>query len=167
MSDFCLKLRAQTLLHSMVLGLDYGELALVVGAGAVLFGPKDLPKLSRFSGKIVGWAVGYLQHARGHIQEIGGTSELARIHQEMQVSHAETLPSSGKPLVNFKLQTQWGEIDCYMPQYRLLDFECMRVWHSKECGDGLWMIFSCCIVCRQLCMSCTQLEMKCVKVPEY
>lgn len=85
----------------MVLGLGYGEIALVVGAGAVLFGPKDLAKLSRFSGKVVGWAVGYLQHARGHLQEMGGASELAKMHHEMQVRDTSIWPVSQEILVSW------------------------------------------------------------------
>ncbi|GMH41836.1 hypothetical protein BSKO_09746 [Bryopsis sp. KO-2023] len=68
----------------MVLGLGYAEVIMVVGVSAMLFGTKDLPKLAKFGGRGVGWAVGYLQQARGHLQEMGGTSEMVKIHREMQ-----------------------------------------------------------------------------------
>lgn len=73
----------------MVLGLGYGELVLLMGAGAVFLGPKDLVKISGHVGRAVGWTVGYLRMARGQLQDIGAASEMARMQLEMQVTASD------------------------------------------------------------------------------
>lgn len=70
----------------MFLGLGYGELILLIGTGSMLLGQKDLVKISGYSGRVVGWMVGYLQLARGQLQDIGAASEMSRMHHEMQVN---------------------------------------------------------------------------------
>jgi Sec-independent protein translocase protein TatA len=43
---------------------SWGEIAVVLGAGALLYGPKDLPRVARAAGRMVGGTVAFLKKVR-------------------------------------------------------------------------------------------------------
>ncbi|KAJ4963029.1 hypothetical protein NE237_022968 [Protea cynaroides] len=51
-------------------GISYGELFLLLGATAALIGPRDLPIIARTAGKLAGRAIGYIQLARGQLENV-------------------------------------------------------------------------------------------------
>ncbi|CAM6019387.1 unnamed protein product [Sphagnum balticum] len=73
----------------MVLGLSWGQLALVLGASVALFGPKDIVLIGRAAGKLTGKAVGYIQTARGQFDPILQRSEINTVHKELQETMAQ------------------------------------------------------------------------------
>ncbi|KAG0612913.1 hypothetical protein M758_6G062000 [Ceratodon purpureus] len=73
----------------MVFGFSWGEVALILGASAALFGPKDIVIIGRAAGRMTGKAVGYIQNARGHIAPIMQRSEINTVHKELRETMAQ------------------------------------------------------------------------------
>jgi len=73
----------------MVFGITWGEVALILGASAALFGPKDIIIIGRAAGRLTGKAVGYIQSARGHIAPIMQRSEINTVHKELRETMAQ------------------------------------------------------------------------------
>lgn len=67
-----------------MLGLSYGEILLILGATAALIGPKDLPKIARTAGRLVGRAIGYGQLARGQLDNVMQNTQLRQVNKELQ-----------------------------------------------------------------------------------
>lgn len=74
---------------AMVFGFSWGEVALILGASAALFGPKDIVIIGRAAGRLTGKAVGYIQNARGHIAPIMHKSEINTVHKELRETMAQ------------------------------------------------------------------------------
>lgn len=72
-----------------MLGLSYGELFFLIGATAVLIGPKDLPKIARMAGRFSGRAIGYVQMTRGHLDSVMQQSQANQVHKELQDAIAQ------------------------------------------------------------------------------
>ncbi|KAL4200062.1 hypothetical protein AMTRI_Chr03g147850 [Amborella trichopoda] len=72
-----------------MLGLSYGEIFLILGATAALIGPKDLPIIARAAGRLAGRAVGHVQSARGHLQDVLQVSQASQVHKELQDTMAQ------------------------------------------------------------------------------
>eukprot|EP00252_Welwitschia_mirabilis_P006715 TRINITY_DN1760_c0_g1_i1.p1 TRINITY_DN1760_c0_g1~~TRINITY_DN1760_c0_g1_i1.p1 ORF type:complete len:253 (-),score=77.83 TRINITY_DN1760_c0_g1_i1:482-1240(-) len=67
-----------------MLGLTYGEVFLIIGATIAVVGPKDVPKIARAVGRLAGRAVGYVQSARGQMQDIMQKTQAKAVHKELQ-----------------------------------------------------------------------------------
>ncbi|XP_042516235.1 sec-independent protein translocase protein TatB [Macadamia integrifolia] len=65
-------------------GISYGELFLIVGAAAALIGPKDLPIIARTAGRLAGRAIGYVQLARGQLENVLHESQASQVHKELK-----------------------------------------------------------------------------------
>ncbi|XP_043697880.1 sec-independent protein translocase protein TatB-like [Telopea speciosissima] len=65
-------------------GISYGELFLIVGAAAGLIGPKDLPIIARTAGRLAGTAIGYVQLARGQLENVLQESQASQVHKELK-----------------------------------------------------------------------------------
>ncbi|KAL6007313.1 hypothetical protein ACLOJK_032810 [Asimina triloba] len=72
-----------------MLGISYGELFLILGATAALLGPKDLPIMARTAGRLAGRAIGYVQLARGQLDNILQESQANQVHKELQDTMAQ------------------------------------------------------------------------------
>ncbi|KAJ8627114.1 hypothetical protein MRB53_020421 [Persea americana] len=72
-----------------MLGISYGELFLMLGATAALIGPKDLPMIARTAGRLAGRAIGYVQMARGHFENVLQQSQASQVHKELQDTMAQ------------------------------------------------------------------------------
>ncbi|KAL5725200.1 hypothetical protein ACHQM5_008370 [Ranunculus cassubicifolius] len=67
-----------------MLGVSYGEIFLIIGASAVLLGPKDLPMIARTVGRLAGRSIGYVQLARGQFENVMQQSQAKQVHKELQ-----------------------------------------------------------------------------------
>ncbi|KAJ4969277.1 hypothetical protein NE237_015978 [Protea cynaroides] len=65
-------------------GISYGELFLLLGATAALIGTKDLPIIARTAGKLAGRAIGYVQLARGQLENVMQQSQASQVHRELK-----------------------------------------------------------------------------------
>ncbi|CAI9105876.1 OLC1v1004900C2 [Oldenlandia corymbosa var. corymbosa] len=72
-----------------MLGISYGELFLIIGATAVLIGPKDLPIIARIAGRLAGRAIGYVQVARGQFDNVMQQTQARQVHKELQDTIAQ------------------------------------------------------------------------------
>ncbi|CAI9116505.1 OLC1v1017670C1 [Oldenlandia corymbosa var. corymbosa] len=72
-----------------MLGISYGELFLIIGATAVLIGPKDLPIIARTAGRLAGRAIGYVQVARGQFDNFMQQTQARQVHKELQDTIAQ------------------------------------------------------------------------------
>ncbi|KAJ4782573.1 Sec-independent protein translocase protein TatB [Rhynchospora pubera] len=81
--------KADALLRLEMFGISYGELFLILGATAVLIGPKDLPKITKLAGRAAGRAIAYVQVARGHFDTIMQQSQASKVHKELQDTMAQ------------------------------------------------------------------------------
>ncbi|MQL86825.1 hypothetical protein Taro_019355 [Colocasia esculenta] len=70
-------------------GLSYGEIFLLLGATAALIGPKDLPLIARTAGRLAGRAIGYVQMARGHFDNVMQQGQVSQVHKELQDTIAQ------------------------------------------------------------------------------
>eukprot|EP00884_Botryococcus_braunii_P005296 jgi/Botrbrau1/14768/Bobra.0284s0002.1 len=68
----------------MVLGLSYGELLLIGGAGFLLIGPRDLPLYSRLAGRAAGRAVAFINEVRSKLINVANDAEVTKLHEEIQ-----------------------------------------------------------------------------------
>eukprot|EP00898_Chlorokybus_atmophyticus_P001917 jgi/Chlat1/2726/Chrsp182S08759 len=68
----------------MLFGLSFGEVALLLGVGAVVFGQKDLPVIARAAGKVSGRALGYIYRVRQSFDSFAERNQLNELHQELQ-----------------------------------------------------------------------------------
>ncbi|CAM6104886.1 unnamed protein product [Calypogeia fissa] len=68
---------------------SYGELLLMLGAAVALFGPKDIPIVARAAGRFVGKAVGYIQSARGQLDDVMKRSQVDQVHKELRETMAQ------------------------------------------------------------------------------
>lgn len=73
----------------MPLGLSSGELALIALAGAVAFGPKDVPVIARTAGRLAGRAVGHLRSFRTTMGSFAERAQIAQVHLELQQAMAQ------------------------------------------------------------------------------
>lgn len=72
-----------------MLGLSYGEVFLILGATIAVVGPKDVPRIARAAGRLTGRAVGYVQSARGQMEDILHQSQANQVHKELQDTMAQ------------------------------------------------------------------------------
>lgn len=72
-----------------MLGLSYGEVFLILGATIAVVGPKDVPRIARAAGRLAGRAVGYVQSARGQMEDILHQSQANQVHKELQDTMAQ------------------------------------------------------------------------------
>ncbi|GAB2226872.1 hypothetical protein Droror1_Dr00008669 [Drosera rotundifolia] len=72
-----------------MLGLSYGEILLIIGATAALIGPKDLPIMARTAGRLAGRAIGYVQVARGHLDQVMQNTQFRQVNKELQDTLAQ------------------------------------------------------------------------------
>lgn len=70
-------------------GISYGQLLVLLGASTILIGPKDLPRVARSAGRLVGRGVGYLQLARGQFDNVMHKSQVSQVHKEVQDAMAQ------------------------------------------------------------------------------
>lgn len=70
-------------------GLSFGEIFLILGASAVLIGPKDLPKIAKAAGKLTGRSIGYVQMVRGQFDNVMQQSQASQVHKELQDTIAQ------------------------------------------------------------------------------
>lgn len=61
----------------------------MLGATAALIGPKDLPMIARTAGRLAGRAIGYVQMARGHFENVLQQSQASQVHKELQDTMAQ------------------------------------------------------------------------------
>ncbi|CAM9003056.1 unnamed protein product [Rhodiola kirilowii] len=69
-----------------MLGISYGEWFVILGAAAVMIGPKDLPMISRTLGRLAGRSIGYVQMARGQLDSV---MQQTQVHKELQDTMAQ------------------------------------------------------------------------------
>eukprot|EP00257_Ricinus_communis_P011057 XP_002531666.2 uncharacterized protein LOC8273521 [Ricinus communis] len=81
--------RRNCLLVTIMFGISYGELFLLLGATAALIGSKDLPIISRTAGRLAGRAIGYVQLARGQLENVMQQSQARQVHKELQDTMAQ------------------------------------------------------------------------------
>ncbi|KAG6549145.1 hypothetical protein Mapa_009371 [Marchantia paleacea] len=72
-----------------MLGISYGEVALIMVAAVALFGPKDIPIIARAAGRLSGKAIGYIQSARGGLNGVMQRAEVNQVHKELQETMAQ------------------------------------------------------------------------------
>jgi len=70
----------------MVFGLSTTSLVVVLGAGALALGPKEVPVLAKFLGRATGRAVGHVGGIRRALEKIANESELQGIQAEVRES---------------------------------------------------------------------------------
>ena len=70
----------------MVFGLSTTSLVVVLGAGALALGPKEVPVLAKFLGRATGRAVGHVGGIRRAVEKIANESELQGIQAEVRES---------------------------------------------------------------------------------
>jgi sec-independent protein translocase protein TatB len=69
--------------------VSWGEIALVLGVGVAIVGPKDLPKAARFAGTQLGRVVGLLQGARARADRFAAQNELRQLQNELRAGLRE------------------------------------------------------------------------------
>ena len=66
----------------MLFGLSTGELLLIGGTAAVVIGPRELPKLAKSLGFLVGSAIKMTRQGRRAFDEMSRTSELRSVRKQ-------------------------------------------------------------------------------------
>ena len=70
----------------MVFGLSTTSLVLVLGAGALVLGPRDVPLVAKFFGRATGRAVAHVGHVMRAVENASKQGELQGIRAEVQES---------------------------------------------------------------------------------
>jgi hypothetical protein len=128
----------------MVLGLSWGQLALVLGASVALFGPKDIVLIGRAAGKLTGKAVGYIQTARGQFDPILQRSEINTVCDTFAsyfVFVFKCIPSIWAFLLVLPLVEWSGRMRMYEPWPNRCTRSSKKQWHSwrlfvMRCGPA-------------------------------
>ena len=69
--------------------LGYGELVFLLGSAALVFGPKDIPRIARAAGRLTGRAVGTVTQLRARAEAALGGSAASEVHRDLRDSLAQ------------------------------------------------------------------------------
>ncbi|GAB4816326.1 hypothetical protein N2152v2_003372 [Parachlorella kessleri] len=67
-------------------GISIGEIVLIVGVGAYVFGPNELPRMGRTLGRFTGRATGLLYKMRARMFQFAEDTEVNKLHEEMRAT---------------------------------------------------------------------------------
>ena len=73
----------------MVFGVSTTTLVVVLGAGALALGPKDVPLVARFLGRIAGRAVSHVTHASRAFERAAADADVGTIRADIRASMRE------------------------------------------------------------------------------
>lgn len=69
--------------------LGSGELVLLLGSAALIFGPKDIPRIARAAGRLTGRAVGTVTQLRARAEAAMGGAAASEVHRDLRESLAQ------------------------------------------------------------------------------
>ena len=73
----------------MVFGMSTTTLVVMLGAGALALGPKDVPLVARFLGRIAGRAVSHVTHASRAFERAAADADVGTIRADIRASMRE------------------------------------------------------------------------------
>ena len=73
----------------MVFGMSTTTLVVMLGAGALALGPKDVPLVARFLGRIAGSAVSHVTHASRAFERAAADADVGTIRADIRASMRE------------------------------------------------------------------------------
>ena len=73
----------------MVFGVSATTLVVVLGAGALALGPKDVPLVARFLGRVAGRAVSHVTHASRAFERMAADADVGTIRADIRATMRE------------------------------------------------------------------------------